>query len=565
MTALLRTLVAVVFFLGRASGRGPLEERPPSMAWQIAAPVLGIDLFDLDGDGHQELLVARPDGLEFQSLREPHDVLRFWPRGDARALAYCVPRGTGPAPLFLLDEDGRLLRWKSGAAEPEELLRMAGALVPGGVYPLAMARDIDADGRVDLVLPGKQGLLFYLGRDEGFEPGPVVNDLTEVELRIDTPESAEPRVKETVRVPSFLAEDQNGDGFMDLAFRAEDRVRFYWSRPDGSLPPDPTFELDLAAIRDAMPVRERGVLDVSNLFQALDRQVKEDLRDIDGDGDVDLMLREGSKVSVYAGGAAGIDRERATQVLKSSGNLLVAFLADDDGDGKEDLCMLRVQDVSLAEVLGWVVLGGALELELFSYFQEGPLRFARKPSARRSLSLAFPSLLSLVDDMEEPVQRWADNVRRLPLRFDRDGDGERDDLARVDATGKIHVYANVARSGAIRRSSEAALWASVLRRFDAMAAGADELDLNLVDAVEWLPYPGLDRAALLEGVAVSEVLAPRWSGESGAAAIADSTPRLYAFDLDGDRSEELLWMQLRSGSGAVDLCVFPGGRRDGSR
>jgi hypothetical protein len=508
------------------------------------------------------------------------NVLARLERGESRTFAWCVaPADPARDAVWVARDDGRVLRWEpqvervgSSANGPGgeggviELVRTPGLVLPAGVYSFPFARDLDGDGRTDLALPEPSGLrLFFAGEDGAPRKGPLVRHDVEAEVELPAPEEIEPEASASLRVPAFQCEDQNGDGQPDLAFIAEDRIQFFWSNERGELPETPTLDLDLEELRRGLDASGGSLLDPSNLFKALERQVTADVCDLDGDGLADLLLRQGPKVSIHAGTRGGIDRARAAQVLKTSGNLIAAFPADDSGDGRLDLCMLQAADVSIGEVLLWVVVGGSLELDLYTYFQEPEkLRFAKSPSRRRRLEIDVPAILGIGDEIEKnaSIARLAEELARLPVALDLDGDGTRDDVALFTRDGVVELYEGA--SPAEPQLEEGAVWRSVIERFDREVQGKDEVTIPLLGVLDWVPVPGGRLRAAIAGRAPSATIGspdPAASREppppGHPAAEAPATRRiLVVLDFDGDRRDDLLVVEPEADGGSTRIDVY---------
>jgi hypothetical protein len=556
------------FVAALAAQSAPTPSAEPAVALELAPTVLGLATLDADGDGRQELLVARESGLEIVELAAatgsaPQLRARL-DRGESRTFAWCVATSRQKDAVWLVRDDGLVQRWEPAAADaaPVEVVRATGSTLPTGVFSLQFARDLDGDGRIDLALPEPGGLRLWFTAREG-EPkrGPLVRHRIEADLDLPRPDDTSPDVGATLSVPAFDVSDQNGDGHPDLAFASRDRRQYFWTDANGALPESPTFDVDLGELREKLKTGEAGLIDPTNLFKVLQGLVTADVRDLDHDGRADLLLRQGPKVSVFGGTSAGIDRSKATQVLKTSGNLIAAFSADDDGDGKLDLCMLQAADVSVGEVLLWVVIGGKLELDLFTYLQEEKLRFARSPSRRRRLKIDVPAILGLADEIEKSATftRLAEELARLPVAVDLDGDGTRDDVAVLEKDGVVHLYEGGAPPELTNR--DGAVWRTVMERFDRQVKGEDDavITIPLLDVVDWVPMPGSRLRAAIAGRAAARTLGtpdpatapPAEGGE------ATATRRLLVVvDLDGDRRDDLLLVDPGDGSSTMRLERF---------
>ena len=518
----------------------------------IALPdgLTGLELLDWDGDRHLELLLVEDAGLTVAAIEADG---RLTPRarierGVARTLAWCLAPvvGSRRQELLTLREDGVLQRHAAGAAAPAEVARIAGLALPSGVFAFPFARDLDGDGDADLALPAGGGLsLWWVGTDGKATRGPLVRHRIDVGLTLPAPEDDGPEVGVSISIPSFKVEDQNGDRRPDLVFESDDHLQFFWTGANGALPEQPTLEVDLDELKAKLAPAGGSLLDPANLFKALASQVSADVRDFDGDRRADLLLRQGAKVSLFPGTSTGIDRAKAAQVLKVSGNLLDAFAFDDDQDGKDDLCLLQVADVSFGQLLLWVIVGGELEFDLFTYRQEATLRFGRSPAKRRRLKVELPALLGIADEFEDSqaLERLGDEFARQPIGLDLDGDGKRGDVAQLRRDSTVAVWRGKAALPEAHEVEVTQLRRGLVARFDAAASGKETLKTALLDLVEWVPTPG---AALRAAVASREpdvVLGakdPSADRKDADAADRQTDRLLLAADLDGDGKDELL-------------------------
>lgn len=438
---------ALLLLLAAPAAAGPHPFTLPAETRRLLAA-------DIDGDGLTDLVAAldgalrvyfqTPAGFDFE---RGFSTVDFGGSSVGWDLAAGHAAGGGVSVLALVD-GAEVLAWhgtEGTVAGPERLLAGLAGFVGRGAHRLRLSQDVDRDGRPDLVIPGAGTLSLHL-RDGagGWRPPLRLDSAARVRTRLDNGRLGG-RSGQSVRVPGLTLRDVNADGLDDLVSRTEDSLAVFLA--DGSaarrFPAAPSYALDLAAIRGRLGEFDLDALDFSNLTGALALTHEEILEDVDGDGIDDLVLREGGKVSLFAGGARGMALDSPRQVLRAGGNVLRAFLRDEDGDGRKDLWLWRVEPVSVGDVFIWLVLSGSIGVEAFIYPNEGG-RFARRPARRLRVELKFPSavrLAGLWEELREEAEN-ADPLGAAPVgRANLDGDPTAADLL-VLLDRRLEVFFN---------------------------------------------------------------------------------------------------------------------------
>ncbi|HEY8468337.1 MAG TPA: VCBS repeat-containing protein [Longimicrobiales bacterium] len=213
------------------------------------------------------------------------------------------PANPAAARLYVFENEG-------GAANPAFRLADTLDLAPAFHYAPALA-DLDADGDLDLALgTWNDGVLFYINEGTRHEPRWVQD--TTLTLRLTRGSNA---------TPAFA--DIDGDGDLDLLVgEASGELNYF--RNEGTQR-EPRFVL------------------VSDRFQEIDagRRSHPALLDIDGDGDLDLLVgREEGGVAFYLN--TGTTRDPRFQPAEPPAPLplhpyAAPAPADLDGDGRADL------------------------------------------------------------------------------------------------------------------------------------------------------------------------------------------------------------------------------------
>lgn len=394
-------------------------------------------LADLDGDERREIIAVFEDEL------------RIWPQGpagfdfergfirlafQARAVGWDIASGfssNGHASIIALLDGERVQAWhlRDGAlGEPETLLTGLGGFLSRGINRLHFARDVNADGLMDLVTPAPGALNVHLRAENGgFRPAlPVESD-----MRVRTNLNSRGlfwRSGQAVTIPALRLRDLNSDGHPDLISETDELLAVFLADPaaPGYFPSSASYSVDIAGIEERLGEFDVDNLDFSNLTGVLALTHEEILEDVDADGIEDLVLREGGKISLFAGSGDGMDLANPRQVLRSGGNVLGSFLHDENEDGLKDLWLWRVESISLGDVFLWLVLSSDIAVEALIYPNDGE-RFARRPSRRITVSLQIPSLVGLAGDFRDLTEaadatRSADIVSTATAQLDSEPD-----------------------------------------------------------------------------------------------------------------------------------------------
>ena len=470
-----RLSAALCFLVGvNALQAAPATLEFSRTPFSLPADTRNLTAVDFDGDGLSDLLAERDDelrlyiqsaeGFDFdtgfislprsgaslgwdlrpQSSSEPHaakELLTLEPAGAGRSAAISSVRA-----YRLQRGEGAALSW----SEPLTLLSELRAPIGKGITRLAFARDINADGRYDLVLPNADRLAIYLANANGYADPLVVQTETRLSTVLFSPE-LDREIGQAISIPGLTLRDVNSDGAADLITDTEDSLSVFLANTSASpastafFPSTPSVIVDRRAIRERLGEFDIENLDFSNLTGVLALSHEESLEDIDGDGFEDLLLREGGKVTVFAGTATGIDQDAPKQVLRSGGNVLSTFLYDEDDDGQKDLWLWRVEPISVGDIFLWLALSGSISVEAFIYRNQGE-SFARRPARKISVALKFPSVIRLastLSDIAENARKAEDTVSQLSVEAQLDAAPQSaqlsDDLL-VLANGQLNAY-----------------------------------------------------------------------------------------------------------------------------
>ena len=430
----------VGFAAALALGAGAAQDvagpgAPAASGYVVSDPQTRLGLRDLDGDGRKDLLVVAPEGLSWRRLRDDgtfpavDDGLLAWP---STTVGWTVADldADGRTEVVLLIDGARVATVGPGEQGAlvlsPDVIPDAGGFLPRGIRRVNFVRDVDGDGRLDLVIPGNGKFLIRLRKEDGWAPALPVGFQASVSIELGDPGRLDARFAQDVQIPWFTLQDVDGDGKTDLVSETEQVAQFHLARP--ALPEKPTWTLDLAALAAEVPKPSR--FDLDNLLSNVDPQVNWKVADLDGEAPNDLVVQRGGTISVHLGGSVGPKLDAPDQVLKASGNVLYFLLRDVNKDKLPDLQLLRGDTISIGQALQLLVVPGSLDFDVFSYINEGG-KFARKPSVRTTLSLRIPALLGFLDDIKDMTEDYKTR-REVPAQAAAlERDGARDDVVDV--------------------------------------------------------------------------------------------------------------------------------------
>ena len=419
VTAVFSVGVAVVLGgVGRIPGVGAqaydrvsftLESGAPELLWQ-----------DLDGDGQKELLTVSLDGVQ---LRGPL-------AGETPARPGLLLGESGRGFVFDLadlDHDGRLeliwirergvwvYRYKDHAfvAPKEPVLRIRRNSVPSRPTRVSLVRDLDGDGKLDLIYPsGDRFRLFPGDGHGGFDAARGHVLPSGIRIVVHAPTGVlDAQLVSTFRIPNLVARDVDGDGHPDLMAQLDRRLDIYRGGKGWTFREAPTWVLDLANYesRTAKDEDRREVqLDLGDVNLSQD--------DLDGDGNRDFLIASGRKVWIYFSGPGFQGFDRPDRILRVAEDIAGVFTGDVDGDGLPDLILVKFEMPSMARLVAALLVGINLEIEALAYRNHGDRSISLKPDRRNRITFSVPPILGLLADLGK-LQEKAREIRQQAERL----------------------------------------------------------------------------------------------------------------------------------------------------
>ncbi|MDA1114655.1 MAG: VCBS repeat-containing protein, partial [Planctomycetota bacterium] len=392
---------------------------------------------------------------------------------------------------------------------------------PRGCHSGSFLRDLNTDGRPDLLLPMGDRLQLWMGADTTFQPGPDLGSISRLELRTDR--GLLGKVGRKLVVPQLFPEDINGDGKPDLTVSDDLQIRQFVLGPEG-FPSEPTRSLDLSPFRADLD--DFGV-DLGNLTSSIRFLVQDKWADLNGDGAMDLLILADGRIRVFLGGEDGVDLARERTRLKVRGNVFYIYPARIDKDDIPDLVLVRVEDLGIGKLLRAALFSWEIEFDFLVFKGKGDGDFEKRPFRERSANLKGDSLVTVYKGEKNQFKSLRQKVVRT---CDYDGDGVRTDLVTLGADGRLQVWLELV-------SDDSVLHGAIEQFLQQTLAGDGDLEVGISTLTQWTLGRTSAMTSMTQGKEPDlDILLKDWAEPHA----------LTIRDMDGDGREEVLAVRMLS-------------------
>jgi len=401
------SLSILILTCGAASAFGNgFEEFVIDTGFRVEQPVLAADLH---GDGRRQILIAGRDETHEQrlaiysldSIREsdPEPLATLHP--GPNLIAYDVGRlGDDDALMFI--EPGRILRYSFVDDDFVEVIKIRsiyGQERSGDIVPIDFFRDINDDGRDDLIVPDTAGYRIRLQKPDG--------SLGEESLLEESSRMTVAGDAVIFESQPLFSGDTNFDGLTDLGVWRGNTLRVYPQLPGHRYQGEPdTVQLGLGLLSEA----ELRALDASSGSvdqRGLTEKNIVSIEDHNGYNLPDILIEstmskgvfdKRNTLSLHLGRRQGeslVYRDDEDALLASEGMQYGMVTTDIDGDGMQDLFVRKFR-LSFSRVIGALISGNvSLRLHFFRMTPDGG--YAEEPNYETKTKVHFSMSSGQVD------------------------------------------------------------------------------------------------------------------------------------------------------------------------
>ena len=441
---------------------GIAAQEPSEAAFALESPFgrSSFAVVDLTGDGDDELILVGRDGRVCVYDRAEGALLAAVAGGalvladpEESLVAFAPLLRSAGSDLIVLGPRGLAVHAfgergdpaQPGWLEAVQLSRTARLRLRVGAPTFAdFVRDVNRDGRADLVVPAGEHCELWLQGDQG-ESGkePSFARVASIAVELERwgnrdPEALSFILESSFSIPGLETRDLNGDGRPDLTVTEGERRAFHLQTPAGSYPERADVSLDLAIFRDTD--FEPGIRPGQPL--SIEAGATFEIRDLDGDGIPDYVIAHGRKVWVFLGGPQGPQFSEPASILRSGEDVTALTVLELDGDRRPDLLLVKIQVPTVATLVRGLVSEWDIQISAAGYRNAGAGTFETKPDWKSDLTVRLPSLVRILRDPAAIVHRLEDvGARfRIPIWAELDGDGSRDLVLVSDDQGRVDVW-----------------------------------------------------------------------------------------------------------------------------
>ncbi len=406
---------------------------------------------DLDGDGSQDLVLLGVGGevrVWHSAGGELSGELQL-PEPARALLALAALPGDESLHLVVYDPSGiQAYPYRDGAFRgPARPLarRERFTLRVGKPRFSAIVQDVNGDGLPDLVLPAMDSCALYLhsSPDADAEPaGARFLRAGRLSLRVtssaDTSGNAlSDSLSSSFVIPDLRTADVNGDGRADLLATQEDFRLYYFQDAEGRFSDDPDVSLDLAIFRDTTP---ESTIEFGATIGMENASLHS--RDLNGDTIPDYVIAHRRKVWLFHADRAGPQFEKPSSILKLAEDVSLLQLMHLDEDEDPDLLLFKFRVPSLGTLFKGLLFDWDVEIGAIGYANQEGKTFARRPDWRSETTVRVPSILSVIQNPEDIIDRFraVGEKFRLVVTADLNGDRKGDILMQTEDKSELQYW-----------------------------------------------------------------------------------------------------------------------------